>query len=127
MVKTILVVDDDPTQRRLMRAVCEKAGYPVLQAADGESAMSLLQSQQGADVALIMLDLRMPGLGGMGGFGGLGGQSVQDVLPGLPKGYLPPGTPSGARKADVRASKNKSANRKKNKKARAARKKQRRK
>lgn len=65
MVKTILVVDDDPTQRRLMRAVCEKAGYPVLQAADGESAMSLLQSQQGADVALIMLDLRMPGLGGM--------------------------------------------------------------
>ena len=69
----------------------------------------------------------MPGLGGMGGFGGLGGQSVQDVLPGLPKGYLPPGTPSGARKADVRASKNKSANRKKNKKARAARKKQRRK
>ncbi|GJL93507.1 sigma-54-dependent transcriptional regulator [Hyphococcus sp.] len=65
MVKTILVVDDDPTQRRLMRAVCEKAGYPVLQAADGETAMSLLQSQQGADVALIMLDLRMPGLGGM--------------------------------------------------------------
>ncbi len=65
MVKTILVVDDDPTQRRLMRAVCEKAGYPVLQAANGESALSLLQSQQGADVALIMLDLRMPGLGGM--------------------------------------------------------------
>ena len=65
MVKTILIVDDDPTQRRLMRAVCEKAGYPVLQAADGESALSLLQSQQGADVALIMLDLRMPGLGGM--------------------------------------------------------------
>ena len=65
MVKTILIVDDDPTQRRLMRAVCEKAGYPVLQAANGESALSLLQSQQGADVALIMLDLRMPGLGGM--------------------------------------------------------------
>ncbi len=65
MVKTILIVDDDPTQRRLMRAVCEKAGYPVLQAANGESALSLLQSQQGAEVALMMLDLRMPGLGGM--------------------------------------------------------------
>ena len=65
MVKTILIVDDDPTQRRLMRAVCEKAGYPVLQADSGESALSLLQSQQGADVALVMLDLRMPGLGGM--------------------------------------------------------------
>ena len=65
MVKTVLIVDDDPTQRRLMRAVCEKAGYPVLQADSGESALSLLQSQQGQDVGLMMLDLRMPGLGGM--------------------------------------------------------------
>ncbi|MBI1366018.1 MAG: response regulator [Alphaproteobacteria bacterium] len=63
--KTILIVDDDPTQRRLMRAVCEKAGYPVLQADSGENALALLQSPQGAEVSLIMLDLRMPGLGGM--------------------------------------------------------------
>jgi DNA-binding NtrC family response regulator len=63
--KTILIVDDDPTQRRLMRAVCEKAGYPVLQAESGEGAISLLQGEQGQDVSLIMLDLRMPGLGGM--------------------------------------------------------------
>ena len=63
--KTILIVDDDPTQRRLMRAVCEKAGFPVLQAESGENALSLLQSQEGQDVSLIMLDLRMPGLGGM--------------------------------------------------------------
>jgi DNA-binding NtrC family response regulator len=65
MGKTILLVDDDPTQRRLMRAVCEKAGYPVLQADNGEAALSLLRSQQGAEVGLMMLDLRMPGLGGM--------------------------------------------------------------
>ena len=32
MAKTVLIVDDDPTQRRLMRAVCENGGYPVLQA-----------------------------------------------------------------------------------------------
>ncbi|MEZ5916195.1 MAG: sigma-54 dependent transcriptional regulator [Parvularculaceae bacterium] len=63
--KTILIVDDDPTQRRLMRAVCEKAGYPVLQAESGENALSMLQSEQGQAVALVMLDLRMPGLGGM--------------------------------------------------------------
>lgn len=63
--KTILIVDDDPTQRRLMRAVCEKAGYPVLQAESGEGAISMLQSEQGQDVSLVMLDLRMPGLGGM--------------------------------------------------------------
>jgi len=65
MVKTVLIVDDDPTQRRLMRAVCEKAGYPVLQADSGENALDLLRSQQGNDVGLVMLDLRMPGLGGM--------------------------------------------------------------
>ena len=63
--KTILIVDDDPTQRRLMRAVCEKAGYPVLQADSGEAAISVLHGDQGPDVSLMMLDLRMPGLGGM--------------------------------------------------------------
>ena len=65
MSNTILIVDDDPTQRRLMRAVCEKAGYPVLQADSGENALSLLQSAEGTDINLIMLDLKMPGLGGM--------------------------------------------------------------
>ncbi len=63
--KTILIVDDDPTQRRLMRAVCERAGFPVLQADSGEDAITLLQSEQGQSVSLVMLDLRMPGLGGM--------------------------------------------------------------
>lgn len=63
--RSILIVDDDPTQRRLMRAVCEKAGYPVLQAESGEEAIALLQGDQGAAISLIMLDLRMPGLGGM--------------------------------------------------------------
>jgi len=64
-VKTILIVDDDPTQRRLMRAVCERAGYPVVQADSGEQALTVLQDDVGAAIGLIMLDLRMPGLGGM--------------------------------------------------------------
>ncbi|MEM9705416.1 MAG: sigma-54 dependent transcriptional regulator [Pseudomonadota bacterium] len=65
MTKTILIVDDDPTQRRLMRAVCEKGGYPVKLAESGEEALDIIHGQDGADVALILLDLRMPGLGGM--------------------------------------------------------------
>ncbi len=65
MAQSILIVDDDPTQRRLMRAVCERAGHPVEQADSGEAALQILQSEKGAEIALIMLDLRMPGLGGM--------------------------------------------------------------
>ncbi|MEM9169937.1 MAG: sigma-54 dependent transcriptional regulator [Pseudomonadota bacterium] len=65
MGKTVLIVDDDPTQRRLMRAVCERGGYAVMQAETGEDALKILQSPQGDDVSLVMLDLRMPGLGGM--------------------------------------------------------------
>lgn len=65
MAKTVLIVDDDPTQRRIMQGVCEKAGYPVLQAEDGEGALRVLQSQESQDVGLIMLDLKMPGIGGM--------------------------------------------------------------
>lgn len=65
MATTILIVDDDPTQRRLMRAVCEKGGFPVLQAESGEAAIEMLKTQHGADAGLVLLDLRMPGLGGM--------------------------------------------------------------
>ena len=77
--KKILIVDDDPTQRRLMRAVCEKAGYPVLQADSGEAAIAVLQSEEGHDAALMMLDLRMPGLGGMEAL--KRAKSIRDDLP----------------------------------------------
>lgn len=65
MAKTVLIVDDDPTQRRLMQAVCEKAGYFTMQADDGQKALDILNSEQGAAVSLMMLDLIMPNLGGM--------------------------------------------------------------
>ena len=65
MATKILIVDDDPTQRRLMRAVCEKGGFPVLQADSGEAAIEMLKTPEGAESGLVLLDLRMPGLGGM--------------------------------------------------------------
>ena len=65
MSKTILLVDDDPTQRRLMRAVCEKAGYYVQQAEGGEDAIDILRSDRGAKIELMMLDLVMPDVSGM--------------------------------------------------------------
>ncbi len=65
MAKTILLVDDDPTQRRLMQAVCERAGYFVMQADDGQKALDILRSPEGQAVSLMLLDLIMPGLSGM--------------------------------------------------------------
>ncbi|MBI1393785.1 MAG: response regulator [Alphaproteobacteria bacterium] len=79
MALKILIVDDDPTQRRLMQAVCEKAGYQTVQADSGEAALAILQGEQGGDVSLIMLDLRMPGLGGMETLRRV--KSTQDDLP----------------------------------------------
>ena len=64
MAKTILVVDDDPTQRRLLQAAVEKAGFACRTAPDGESGYALAcEEANGVDV--VLLDLVMPGLSGM--------------------------------------------------------------
>jgi DNA-binding NtrC family response regulator len=63
MTKTVLVVDDDPTQRRLIQAVLEREGLAVAQAESGEQAIDRLAAGGAADA--IMLDLVMPGLGGL--------------------------------------------------------------
>ncbi len=62
MAKTVLVIDDDPTQRRLIQAAVEKAGFACRTAPDGESGFTTA-TEAGADV--ILLDLTMPGLSGM--------------------------------------------------------------
>ena len=62
MTKQVLVVDDDPTQRRLIQAVLEREGFAVAHAENGDAAIARLAS--GAACDLILLDLVMPGLSG---------------------------------------------------------------
>ncbi|MDX9998912.1 MAG: sigma-54 dependent transcriptional regulator [Phenylobacterium sp.] len=62
MSKTVLLVDDDPTQRRLIQAVLEREGFAVAHAESGDEAIAHLSS--GAAVDLILLDLVMPKLSG---------------------------------------------------------------
>src|SRR5882724_4494509 len=62
MAKTVLVVDDDPTQRRLIQAVLEREGFTVVHAEKGDEAIQRLMSGVAADV--VLLDLVMPGLSG---------------------------------------------------------------
>ncbi len=59
MGKTVLVVDDDPTQRRLIQAVLDREGYAVVHAENGGEAIDRLTKGGGADV--VLLDLVMPG------------------------------------------------------------------
>ncbi len=63
MAKTVLVVDDDPTQRRLVQAVLERDGYAVVHAESGGEAIDRLTKGGGADV--VLLDMVMPGMNGM--------------------------------------------------------------
>ncbi|HEX3700382.1 MAG TPA: sigma-54 dependent transcriptional regulator [Phenylobacterium sp.] len=63
MSKTVLVVDDDPTQRRLIQAVLEREGFAVAHAESGDEAIKRLTTGGVADV--ILLDMVMPGISGM--------------------------------------------------------------
>jgi len=62
MAKTVLVVDDDPTQRRLIQAVLERDGFAVAHAQSGDEAIQHLGA--GAAIDVILLDLVMPGIPG---------------------------------------------------------------
>jgi CheY-like chemotaxis protein len=61
--ETVLVVEDEPSVRRLMVAALRASGYTVLQAADGSEALEILGSAD-QRVELIISDIVMPGMSG---------------------------------------------------------------
>ena len=64
MASRILLVDDDPVQRRLLDNMVRKFGHEPVIAESGEAAMTLLTS--GERVDCVVLDLVMPDLDGLG-------------------------------------------------------------
>jgi two-component system, chemotaxis family, chemotaxis protein CheY len=62
MSHTVLVIDDSPSVRVLMRSALERAGYAVAEAEDGEQACALLD---GRPLGLIVCDLAMPRMDGL--------------------------------------------------------------
>jgi two-component system, OmpR family, KDP operon response regulator KdpE len=58
----ILVVDDEPQIRRVMRSTLSSQGYVITEAKTGEEALELMRKER---PDLILLDVNMPGMGGL--------------------------------------------------------------
>src|SRR5215475_1254544 len=65
MAETILVVDDDPVQRRLLEGMATRFGYEVVPAEGGDAAVAALTAPD-ARIDCMVLDLVMPDLDGYG-------------------------------------------------------------
>ena len=65
MPKLVLIVDDDPTQRRILESTIKRLGYETKTAQSGEQALQLLEGPEQSAIALVLLDLVMPGLDGI--------------------------------------------------------------
>ena len=62
MSKTILIVDDDAKNRKLLKFILNKHGYNTLEVIDGESALTEVKKSL---PALILMDYRLPGIDGI--------------------------------------------------------------
>jgi DNA-binding NtrC family response regulator len=65
MTQSILIVDDDPAQRRILEEVVNRDGYRAVPVDGGEAALARLEGPAGAEISLVILDLVMPGVDGM--------------------------------------------------------------
>ena len=65
MPVNVLIVDDDPVQRRLLEAMLSRFGYAVVAAEGGDAAMRALADPQ-SHIDCVVLDLVMPDLDGLG-------------------------------------------------------------
>jgi CheY-like chemotaxis protein len=60
MIK-VLIAEDNPVNRELLRELLELRGYTVLEACDGQEALRLIEQTQ---PELMLLDIGMPGMDG---------------------------------------------------------------
>lgn len=58
----ILLIDDSPTSRAVLKVYLSGLSYELLEAADGETGLKLAHQMR---PAVILLDLKMPGMDGL--------------------------------------------------------------
>lgn len=62
----VLLVDDDPVQRRLLEEAVKRFGFDAITADSGEAALEILTGPKQTSIDVVILDLVMPDLDGMG-------------------------------------------------------------
>jgi DNA-binding NtrC family response regulator len=65
MSTRVLIVEDEPAQRRILEEMVKRFGFDAITAESGYKAIEILNSPVGATTALIVLDLMMPGMDGL--------------------------------------------------------------
>jgi PAS domain S-box-containing protein len=63
--QTILVVDDEPSVRLVMRTALERAGYQVVPATNGKEAIEVFKAHPRGAIAAVVIDMMMPVMGGV--------------------------------------------------------------
>ncbi len=65
MAARVLIVEDEPAQRRILEEMVKRFGFDVAAVESGMRALDCLRGPQGGAVELIILDLMMPEMGGI--------------------------------------------------------------
>jgi len=66
MSEVVLIVDDDPVQRRLLDAMIQRFGYRAMVVESGDAAVKLMTGPDAPRIDGVVLDLVMPDLDGLG-------------------------------------------------------------
>lgn len=65
MSDAVLIVDDDPVQRRLLEATVTRFGYTPKLVEGGEAALEAIAGEEPGEIRAVILDLVMPGMDGI--------------------------------------------------------------
>lgn len=76
MPERILVVDDEPDMRLLLRMTLERSGFEVDEAETGEEAVEMSGDES---IDLVLLDMNLPGIDGLQAVDGMRGKGRHDL------------------------------------------------
>ncbi|MDE2446813.1 MAG: sigma-54-dependent Fis family transcriptional regulator [Alphaproteobacteria bacterium] len=65
MTSRVLIVEDEPAQRRILEEMVKRFGFEAVTVENGIKGLDVLSAQSGSSIGLAILDLMMPGMDGL--------------------------------------------------------------